>query len=248
MKRSWLCALLQLALSAALLLIVVWLVWPWPYRDIPAASFFPTLTATSTWRLATHTRVPTGTQLIPTETPVPVVHVVQPGEVLGVIAKLYGVSAESIMAANGIKDADLLQRGQKLVIPDPRQTPRATAVQHDATPSATPTSPFREQAPVLLSPAEGALFEGRNAVVVLAWASTAALGDSEYYRVRFWCSGQSEDSAELFYTTTSGWIIPQSLYPEEGDGLCNWSVAVVYHARRDIALSPASEARTFTWR
>jgi len=45
------------------------------------------------------------------------VHYVQPGETLTAIADSYGVSAQAIMTANSLTNADLIYVGQKLVIP-----------------------------------------------------------------------------------------------------------------------------------
>jgi len=45
------------------------------------------------------------------------VHVVQPGETLYRIAKTYGVPLETLAAANGIADVNLIRVGQRLVIP-----------------------------------------------------------------------------------------------------------------------------------
>ena len=240
--------LLQLFLSIALLVTTVWLVWPWPYHSIPEASFFPTFTVTPTLRQPTSTPIPTATVVIPTATTVPVVHVVQPGEVLGIIAKLYGVTVESIMEANDITDADLVQRGQKLAIPSPVQTPRMTAVQHDATVTPTPTSAHRHAAPVPLSPEADALFEGRDAGIVLTWASTATLNQSETFAVEFWCGERESGSSAPYYTMTSTWRVPATMYPGAGGSQCYWTVQVVYHARRDVALSPASSPRPLIWR
>ena len=44
-------------------------------------------------------------------------HVVEPGEELGLISKLYDVSMAEIVALNGIEDPDLLYVGQELTIP-----------------------------------------------------------------------------------------------------------------------------------
>jgi LysM repeat protein/3D (Asp-Asp-Asp) domain-containing protein len=44
-------------------------------------------------------------------------HTVEPGETLRSIADLYGVSTETVLAANAIDDPDLLQVGQHLVVP-----------------------------------------------------------------------------------------------------------------------------------
>ncbi len=61
--------------------------------------------------------LPPAATATPTLTPTPLIHIVQEGEVLGVIAYQYGVSVEAIQAANGIEDPRFLQIGQALVIP-----------------------------------------------------------------------------------------------------------------------------------
>jgi LysM repeat protein len=46
------------------------------------------------------------------------IHEVQAGEVLGTIAKKYGVSVEDLMEANDLDNADMIREGQELVIPN----------------------------------------------------------------------------------------------------------------------------------
>ncbi len=53
----------------------------------------------------------------PTITPTPVVHVVQQGDTLEAIAFDYGVGVAALRTANGIENPQLLQIGQRLVIP-----------------------------------------------------------------------------------------------------------------------------------
>ncbi|HML53833.1 MAG TPA: LysM domain-containing protein, partial [Solidesulfovibrio magneticus] len=48
-------------------------------------------------------------------------HTVARGDTLTRLAKKYGVSAQAIMEANGMKDADHLQLGKTLTIPAPAQ-------------------------------------------------------------------------------------------------------------------------------
>jgi LysM repeat protein len=254
MKRPSVSLLLQLILSAVLLLATAWLLWPWPDRQVPAASFLPTLTPTITW-VKSPTRVPTPTPFVPTITPEPVIHIVQPKEVLGIIAQMYGVSVEEIMAANNIEDANLVGVGRKLVIPNPQRTPVFTPTQSPTpgapvtpTPTSTPTSPWRDIAPVLLGPEDGAVFQGQQAVIALRWASTAILGDSEYYEIKLWPEQQDEGKAQSFYTQASTWLVPASLYSPTQAGTWYWTVSVVYRARQNIALSPAPTPRRFIWR
>jgi putative chitinase len=47
------------------------------------------------------------------------VHVVKSGETLTGIAARYGVTIAALQEANGIKDPNLINAGQKLVIPAP---------------------------------------------------------------------------------------------------------------------------------
>ncbi len=51
------------------------------------------------------------------ETPFWIVHVVQPGESLSKIARVYGVTVEAILQVNAIADPELIKAGQLLVIP-----------------------------------------------------------------------------------------------------------------------------------
>lgn len=65
--------------------------------------------------------VETPATAIPEPTPAPptgeTVHVVQPGETLFRISQRYGVSVETIAAANNIADVNRLNVGQQLIIP-----------------------------------------------------------------------------------------------------------------------------------
>jgi spore germination protein len=53
--------------------------------------------------------------------------VVQRGEFLIQIAVRYGVDVQAIIDANQILDPDLVEPGQRLVIPAPGQSPTPTA-------------------------------------------------------------------------------------------------------------------------
>jgi nucleoid-associated protein YgaU len=67
----------------------------------------PTLTPRSI-----RTAVPLGAP-----TPIPTTYTVQPGDVLGVIAKKLGVSVEALAEANGLEDPYIIQPGQVLIVP-----------------------------------------------------------------------------------------------------------------------------------
>lgn len=85
----------------------------------PFASGSPTAVVT-----ASPPPSPRGT---PRPTPTPIIHVVQRGEFLIQIATRYGVDVQAIIDANQILDPDLVEPGQRLVIPAPGQSPAATA-------------------------------------------------------------------------------------------------------------------------
>lgn len=237
--------ILQAILAGLALAAVAWLLWPWQQGQAPVAYFIPTATATIT--RATVQRPPTSTPFVPTATPEPVIHAVQPGDVLGIIAREYGVTEKAIMEANGLK-SDLIIDGQKLLIPNPQRTPLVTARPVTPSPTSTPTSAFVYAAPYLLAPADGAEFHGREARIVLQWTSVAILAEGEWYEVRLWPTSQGEDNPVRFHTHASSLTVPRSIYPAGGDGRFNWTVYVVYRARRASVLSPSASTRSFSWR
>jgi len=236
--------LLQAGFAALVLLATAWLLWPWQGDNEPAAFFLPTATTTPT-RVVVH-RMPTPTTFVPTATPQPVIHVVQSGEVLGIIAQQYGTSVEAIMEANGLKDANLISIGQELVIAGAKRTPIVTVVS-TPTPTSTPTSPFRYSAPPPIAPRDGEVFHGPEARIHLSWMSVAILEEAEWYEVKLWAQEKGEARALRFWTKASSWLVPASLYPAEGSGLFYWKVSIVRRTRTPQSLSPAGGVRRFYW-
>ena len=51
-----------------------------------------------------------------TEQPSIILYIVQSGDTLWKIAKRYGVPVDTLIAANDIKNPDLIQPGQKIII------------------------------------------------------------------------------------------------------------------------------------
>jgi len=88
----------------------------------PTAAPSPTVEPSPTREPAV-TAAPTASPTpMPTEAPIDtapaqVIHVVQPGETLSSIGRLYGVTYQAIMEANGLTDPGLIAVGQELVIP-----------------------------------------------------------------------------------------------------------------------------------
>lgn len=56
----------------------------------------------------------------------PIVHIVQPGDTLGELARRYATSVEAIAAANGIANPDLVRVGERLLIPISVSAPPTT--------------------------------------------------------------------------------------------------------------------------
>ncbi|NJN81243.1 MAG: LysM peptidoglycan-binding domain-containing protein [Caldilineaceae bacterium] len=102
---------------------------PEPTATISMQIIDATLAPTAT--PAPYTPAPTPTSTI---TPTPVVHTIQPGESLLVVANLYDVSIATLQDANGILDPRSLQIGQQLVIPREEEAEETS----ESTPTATP--------------------------------------------------------------------------------------------------------------
>jgi len=77
--------------------------------------------------------------------PVPLQHVVQPGETLSSIAAAYGVSVAELIEANHIQNPDLIRPGEVLFIPGRTVTvtPSAVSSEPPGSPAPSPTVPAR---------------------------------------------------------------------------------------------------------
>jgi murein DD-endopeptidase MepM/ murein hydrolase activator NlpD len=78
------------------------------------------------------------------EAPLNGLHTVSPGQTLSSIARLYGVSAKQLAAANSLTSTNQLKSGQKLRIPGNDQNPQAVALRND--PSRREEKPHGEDA------------------------------------------------------------------------------------------------------
>jgi LysM repeat protein len=91
----------------------------------PVSTTAPTTAPTST---PASTATPT---TVPTKAPSgPTTHIVQPGENLFRIALHYGMTYQTVAAANGIVNPDVIAVGQSLVIPAEGTTPTTTTRTH----------------------------------------------------------------------------------------------------------------------
>jgi LysM repeat protein len=116
-----------------------------------------------------------------------ITHTVKTGETLGIIAGVYGVTVEDIMALNHLEDPNLVEIGQKLRIqipptetPTPTQTPTITPTPTPPTPTKTPTPITPTLAPqVVIEAVVGAgdlttervdlTVQGGGAIVLTGW-------------------------------------------------------------------------------
>jgi len=185
-----------------------------------------------------------------TQQPPQVIYEVQSGETLSSIADQYDTTVEAILAANRLDSPDLIYEGQELIIPlmPPTATPTLTPT---PTPTATPGPPY--PAPNLLSPANDAVFQGQDAVIVLNWTSVGILTDNQAYRVEL---ETPASTAPVTYTTQgTAWRLPSDLWPGGRRRTMTWRVTVVQQATSTPdgqpvwePLSLPTETRRLVWR
>lgn len=93
---------------------------PTPTRT-PKPTFTPSYVVVPT---PTPAREPSPTlEPTPLASPTPSLHVVQAGETLSEIARMYGTNVDAIVEANDLSSADAIREGQLIVVPAPTPTP-----------------------------------------------------------------------------------------------------------------------------
>jgi LysM repeat protein len=119
--------------SVTLLVLSVWDAGRSPAHPIPTLA--PTVIAAAP---TTSVIAPTATpaSIPPTAAPASRIYFVQSGDTLSAIARNFDIPIADLLAANNLKDGDLLSIGQKLIIPT-GNSPTPLAV----TPSPTPIKP-----------------------------------------------------------------------------------------------------------
>ena len=184
-----------------------------------------------------------------TQQPPQVIHEVASGETLSSIADEYDTSVEAILAANRLSSPDLIYKGQELVVPlmPPTATPIPTP-----TPTLTPTPGPPFPAPALLSPANDAVFNGPDAVIVLNWTSVGILSEDQVYLVEV---ETPSGKTPLTYTTQgTSWRVSADLWPSGRERTLKWRVTVVGQGGAPSEgqpvwkpLSQPTESRRFVW-
>ena len=120
----------------------------------------------------------------------------------------------------------------------------------------TPTSAYPYGAPALLAPADGQVFQGTGAVIVLNWASVGILAEDEWYVLRLRYEAEGAIQPPNVWTKTTSWRVPADLYrPSNVESrLLRWDVTVMRQTQagpegkpEGVGLSPVSATRSFDW-
>jgi LysM repeat protein len=179
-----------------------------------------------------------------------VIHEVESGETLISIAIDYDTTVEGILDANDLDSPDLIYVGQELIVPlmPPTTTPTLTPT---PTPSSTPGPPY--DAPHPLTPGDGAVFQGEDAVILLSWTSVAILKDNQAYRVELETPARMTPITHI--TQGTSWRLPPEFWPSGRRRALTWRVTVVQRLSPTSddpssweLLSLPSETRHFEWR
>jgi LysM repeat protein len=151
--------------------------------------------------------------------------------------------------------------------PEPTPTPTSTPTSTPTTtptftpsvtpqPMPTPTSAYPYPAPALLAPADGQVFRGMDAVIVLNWASVGILAEDEWYVLRLRYEAEGVDQPPNVWTKTTSWRVPAGLSPpsDAEARLVRWDVTVMCqtHTAPDgtpagVDISLVSDTRGFYW-
>jgi len=174
-------------------------------------------------------------------------YVVQAGDTISTIAERYNSQVGWILRANSMQPGDVLHIGRALLVPLSATTPTPTATPEN-TPTPLPTEGPRLAAPLLLSPADGAILSGADAVM-LSWAGTGALASDEFYVVAV-KAVELDRPIPPYWTRATSWRLPAE-YRAEGQAPTEftWQVQVRQGSAENPGepVSAASAERRFTW-
>jgi LysM repeat protein len=181
--------------------------------------------------------------------PIQVIHEVKSGETLISIAIDYDTTVDAILNANDLASRDLIYVGQQLIVPIMPASATAT-ITPTATTSSTPGPPYA--APELLSPSDGAVFRGEDALIMLTWASVGILREDQVYLI------EVETPAQItpitYSTQGTSWRLPGELRPTGRRRGITWRVTVVRRPNPGSTeplewepISLPSDTRHFVW-
>jgi LysM repeat protein len=235
------------------------------FTPVPSATPAATETATAT---ATVTATPSPTDTATPE-PSPTAAVpgggtrykVRAGDTLANIGDRFGVSWQSIAAANGLGPSSILSIGQELIIPGvnpPAATPTTPPAATKASAMVQPASPAPGlPAPVLTMPGDDASYSGTRAQIALRWQPVPGIPADAAYQIEFrWLNNGVTDGTHARVPSTSTdasaptWIY---LRADQPGRRYTWWVRAVQVAtdgqggERVVDLSLPSETRAFYW-
>jgi LysM repeat protein len=197
----------------------------------------------------TPTALPTATnQAGVVQGPTPTFYTVRPGETCVLIANVYHITVEDLMAANNIADCQTqLRQGMVLSIPVEK------AIAPGPTPTASPPPPY--PAPNLLLPNDGQWFKPEEATVTLQWTTVGELRAGEYYQIMIEDVTCQCARVEQQVTTETKFIIPADFRPTDGRvHTYRWHVTTVRQRNPGEASSPVYDSagatspdRIFSW-
>jgi LysM repeat protein len=110
---------------------------PTPTRT-PKPTFTPSDVVVTTPSLPSEPSPTVEATPAPATSPTPITHVVQAGETLSEIARMYGTTVEAIVQANNLQNSNAIREGQVLLIPS--STSQAPPAESTAEPVPTPSS------------------------------------------------------------------------------------------------------------
>jgi LysM repeat protein len=182
----------------------------------------------------------------------PILYVVESGDTALGIAERLGVSLQTIQEANGLDEQELAQLrvSQVLQIPCSTPSPSPTPTRD---PNASPTPLPKYAAPVLLSPADGAVVD--SPLLPLQWTTVSLLRENEWYAIRLRRLDEDIPVESCYTKTTVARLgIECASTPQDGAHEYSWEVTVVRLTGRSstgepryAAASHSSEKRTFRW-
>lgn len=138
----------------------------------------------------------------PAPQPNPGVHVVQAGENLYRIGRLYGVTAQAIAWANGLPNVNLVYVGQRLAIPAPGSTPPSPP------PGVDPPAPSAQGKYILVVLSEQRVYAYENGQLVRSTLASTGLPGTPTVRGTF--SIYAKYGAQLM--TGPGYYLPNVPY------------------------------------
>lgn len=186
------------------------------------------------------TATPTGGMLI---------YSVQAGDTVSGIAEKFNSRIDWILQANKMDVSAILRIGQSLLVPLNPMTPTSSPTPNVTPQPPTPTPVPTLGAPALLSPADGSIVTGQEAVL-LSWTSVGTLGADEWYVVIVRQSG-SLTPLTTWWSKNTTWRLPATYRDPSGtDTDIIWRVQVRKGSPDNPGepISPASVERRFTWR